>query len=485
MTASRCQAAQRLLLLSFVLIAGSTVQAAAPPGPSEFTHLIGTRTAYYTTGPQQGRPPDGELAVGTKVKLVRSAGSYTLVQAENGVSAYVSSNALKKIGEEHPVQVTPQVRQAAESSNQFAFDLYEQLHAQPGNLFFSPASISTALTMTSAGARGQTQQQMQGVLHLRPADEQLHAGFGTLGKLLNSGGDQQGYRLSMANRLWGQETYPFQPDFVQLTRAQYGAELAQVNFAQSEPARRLINTWVAEQTQDKITDLIAPGVLDAMTRLVLTNAIYFKGAWDEEFSKQATQDAPFHLAANRQAAVPLMHQVDDFRYAEAEGLQLLELPYAKNRLSMLVLLPKQPDGLTGLEGKLAADSVARWTTGLRKQKVRVYLPRFTMTAQFQLADVLKSMGMPLAFSDQADFSGIATAEELKIDAVIHKAFVDVNEEGTEAAAATAVTLAPTSAIVDRQEPVLFRADHPFVFLIRDQQTGAILFLGRLTDPKAS
>lgn len=382
-----------------------------------------------------------------------------------------------------PVQVTPDVRTAAQSSNEFAFDLYKQVHDQPGNLFFSPGSIATALVMTYAGARGRTQQQMQGVLHLRLADQQLHAAFGTLGKLLNSGGDQQGYRLSMANRLWGQKTYPFQADFLQLTRAQYGAELAPVDFAQSEPARQLINKWVEDQTQDKIADLIPPGVLNGMTRLVLTNAIYFKGAWDADFDPKFTEDAPFHLAGNQEVAVPLMHQVDDFRYAEAEGLQLLELPYAKNRLSMLVLLPRQVDGLADLESKLTADTVARWASGLRKQKVRVYLPRFKMTSQFQLADALSAMGMPLAFSDEADFSGISTADELKISAVIHKAFVDVNEEGTEAAAATAVVIAETSARRDPQEPVLFRADHAFVFLIRDHQTDAILFLGRLAEPK--
>lgn len=451
------------------------------PEPS-FSHVVAADAEYYTTGPQQGRPPDGTFKAGTKVTLLRKAGSYSRVQAENGVTAYVASDALREIGKAKAVEITDDVRAVARSNNRFAFDLYQHLREDKGNLFFSPASISTALAMTYAGAGGPTKTEMAQVLHFDLAEERLHGGFGTLGEILNSA--EKGYRLSMANRLWGAKTYPFRPEFLKTTREQYGAELAQLDFARTEEARQTINAWVEEQTNGRIEDLIPSGVLDAMTRLVLTNAVYFKGAWDEEFSKRATQDAPFRLSRDRQVKVPTMRQTDRFGYAETDDLQLLELPYEGHDLSMVIVLPKSVDGLPDLETKLTAESVQKWMSGLRRRDVRVFLPRFKLTSQFELADVLRAMGMPLAFSERADFSGMSTVESLMLSQVVHKAFVDVSEEGTEAAAATAVVVAPTAAPAgDRDEPVVFRADHPFVFLIRDNRTGAVLFVGRVVNPK--
>ncbi|MBI3468343.1 MAG: serpin family protein [Planctomycetes bacterium] len=376
------------------------------------------------------------------------------------------------------VTITPDTRAAAKSSNGFAFDLYRHMRTEPGNLFFSPASISTALAMTYAGAAGETRQQMARTLHFQSPDEQLHSGFGTMVKLLNSRGE--GYRLRMANRLWGQQT-SFRPEFLRTTREEYGAELAQVDFGQSERARQLINDWVQDQTAGKIANLIPPGALKPATRLVLTNAIYFKGTWDQEFLEEATQDSPFQISPGQQVSVPMMNQTEIFHYAETDQLQVLELPYKGHEVVMLILLPKQVDGLADVEQQLTADNVRRWTLGLRDHDVRVFLPRFALTAAVQLTDLLISMGMPLAFSDQADFSGMSTSHELMITDVVHQALVDVNEEGTEAAAATWAAAAETSAAVS--EPTIFRADHPFVFLIRDQRTGAILFLGRLIDPR--
>lgn len=377
--------------------------------------------------------------------------------------------------------VTEDVRAAAASGNEFAFDLYGQLREKPGNLFFSPASISTALAMVYAGARGEAEAEMARTLHFELPDERLLAAFGALGQVLNSEG--AGFRLSTANRLWGQKSYTFRPDYLQLTREQFGAELTPLDFAKSEQARQTINHWVMRQTNDKIADLIPPGALDPMARLVLTNAIYFKGDWEHEFSKDATKDAPFHLSKQNDVQAPLMHQRRHFDYAETDELQIITLPYAGYNLSLLVVLPKEVGGLSEIESELTAENLGQWTSELRERDVQLWLPKFKSTSQFMLAEVLRSLGLTLVFSDDADLSGIASGEELKISAVIHKAYVDVNEEGTEAAAATAVAIAPTAApIREPEKPVVFRADHPFIYLIRDNRTGMILFLGRLAEP---
>jgi serpin B len=214
----------------------------------------------------------------------------------------------------------------------------------------------------------------------------------------------------------------------------------------------------------------------------LTNAIYFKGDWTRPFPKAATRDEIFHVSSDKSTTAPLMHKTDDFKFAAVDGLKALELPYGNGDLSTVVLLPDEIDGLAALEQKLSYESLTRWTNGLQKRKVQVFLPRFKLTSDFSLSTVLAAMGMPLAF-DGADFTGISTQEPLYISAVLHKAFVDVNEEGTEAAAATGVVIATRAAMIPR-EPPLFRADHPFLFLIVDNRTKSILFLGRVVNPKA-
>ncbi len=378
-------------------------------------------------------------------------------------------------------RVMPEVVQG---NNRFALDLYGALRKQPGNLFYSPGSISTALAMTYAGAKGETAAQMARVLHFDVPADDLHASFGAIQETLNANATDRGYRLSMANRLWGQQGYHFLPDFLAITRNAYGAELAQVDFARrTEQARQTINAWVEQQTQAKITNLIPPGALAPDTRLVLTNAIYFKGDWYEPFFKGSTQDAPFHVSARQDVSVPLMFKQDEFRIRVGDGLKMLELPYGKGDLSMVLLLPDKIDGLPRLEQKLSWENLSRWQDAMRDQEVRVHLPRFRMTSQFELSDILRSLGMTLPFDqNRADFSGMTSQEEVFLSAVIHKAYVDVNEEGTEAAAATAVSVAPAAAIIE-DKPIEFRADHPFLFLIRDRRTGSILFLGRVTNPK--
>ena len=378
------------------------------------------------------------------------------------------------------------------ANNEFAFDLYAKLLKKTDNpddqqnMFFSPYSISTALAMTYAGARTDTAAQMADVFHFDLPGERLHAAFAELQKMSPTTGLppsaqlKLSYQLNIANALWGQKGFNFLDSFLALNQKYYGAGLNEVDFAkQTEKSRQTINKWVEDKTAQKIKDLIPPGVLDSLTRLVLTNAIYFKGDWATEFDKEKTRTAPFYITKEKTNQAPLMYQQKAFKFAQTEDLQILELPYKGDDLSMIVLLPKEIDGLAELEKSLTAKKLNEYREKLRKQAIRVFLPRFKMTSQFSLAQQLAQMGMPLPFSMKADFSGIDGTRQLFLSAVIHKAFVEVNEQGTEAAAATGAVVSMKSAI--SQEPV-FRADHPFMFLIQDNRTAAILFMGHLTNP---
>jgi serpin B len=367
-------------------------------------------------------------------------------------------------------------------NSEFAVELYGKLKDTEGNLFLSPYSISTALAMAYAGARGQTAEQMAKVLNF-PVNEQFHKTFGEIIRQLNASGEKGGFELVVANALWGQKDYKFLPDYLTLVKTNYDGNLEQVDFkTQTEEARKTINAWVESKTRDKIKELIKPGSLDLMTRLVLTNAIYFKGKWASQFKPERTQDAPFTLLTGEKVTVPMMSQKEHFGYAETNDIQVLELPYVNNDLSMVVLLPKELDGVKDLEKKLTFDNLTGWLSQLRKREVDVFFPRLKMTSEFELAKVLGEMGMPDAFSGNADFSGMTGTRDLFISAVVHKAYVDVNEEGTEAAAATGVIMRLTAV---EPPPPVFRADHPFVFLIRDNHTGSILFIGRTENPASS
>ncbi len=365
-------------------------------------------------------------------------------------------------------------------NNRFAFELYARLKEEEGNLFLSPHSISTALSMTYAGARGNTQLQMADVLHFDLPQKRLHPAMGDLIARLNARGKEGDYELTIANALWGQKGYTFLEGFLEITRTNYGAGLKEVDFGKAaEDARKTINTWVEKETMDKIKDLIKPGILTPLTRLVLTNAIYFKGDWASQFDEQNTKDAPFHIGIDNTVQVPMMYQKAKFRYMETDKFQAIELLYINDELSMVVLLPKKIDGLSELENALDEDSLNKYLSNFRSREVRVYLPKFKVTSEFGLGGVLASMGMPGVFSlPPADFSGMTGERDLFISAVVHKAFVDVNEEGTEAAAATGVGMQITAVMPTS----IFRADHPFLFLIRDTSSSAILFLGRLVEP---
>lgn len=384
--------------------------------------------------------------------------------------------------------VSDEVKTVVKGNNTFALDLYNQLHNQQGNLFFSPYSISTALAMTYAGANGQTATEMAQVLHFTLKQERLHSAFAALNVRLNPS-DQQEYQLSVANRLWGQKGYSFLDTFLKLTRSLYRSELEQVDFIRdSEQSRRTINRWVTENTQHKIQDLIPEGFLGPSTRLVLTNAIYFKGAWASQFNPQDTKDKPFSITTNQQVNVPTMYQEAALPYVDLGNLQVLELPYGngssdvESRLSMVILLPKKVEGLAELEQQLTSDNLVQWLSSLGDDhgNVQIWLPKFKVISEFELKQALSKMGMAIAFDRKlADFSGMTGKRELFISKAIHKTFMNVNESGTEASVATGAVIAA------RGGSGTFRADHPFLFLIRDTKSGSILFLGRVVNPLAS
>lgn len=391
--------------------------------------------------------------------------------------------AAAETGANEPGRASPEAKNPVQADNRFALDLYARLKAGEGNIFYSPHSIATALAMTWAGARGETAEQMARVLHFERPPAEIHADFKRLIETQNEAGQKADYELSVANALWGQKGYGFLQEYLDLVENNYHAALREVDFDRAtEEARKTINQWVEDQTREKIKDLLKPGAIERGTTLILTNAIYFKGQWLLQFKEERTKDEPFTLLDGKEIDVPMMYQTDRFGYAEDDDVQVLELPYTGDDLSMVILLPKEKGGIGEIEKMLTVEKLDGWLADLRKRNVVVAVPRFKMTREFSLGNVLKSMGMPLAFSGQADFSGMTGSRDLFISAVIHKAFVEVNEEGTEAAAATAVTMMRT-AIPARPDPV-FRADHPFIFMIRDVNSGAILFLGRVMNPQA-
>ena len=322
------------------------------------------------------------------------------------------------------------IESLVQGNTTFALDLYARLKTTDGNLFFSPYSVSACLAMTYAGARGDTAAQMAQVLRFDTNQTRLASSFEELQKQFNKEQGKKGIEFNVANGLWGQKDYPFLPAFLNVAKQSYGANLKQADFrTQADTTRTEINDWVSQKTKGKITDLIQPGVLAPATRLVLANAIYFKGRWAGEFEKQNTRKAPFTVSPAQKLEAPLMNLTADFRYAEVEGLQLLELPYAGDDLSMVVLLPREMDGLKDMEDQLNKPTLDRWLAQAFKQKVEVFLPKFKMSAQVSLAQPLAAMGMTDAFSRNANFSGMDGERDLFISAVVHKAFVDVNEAG--------------------------------------------------------
>lgn len=369
-----------------------------------------------------------------------------------------------------------------DGNTRFAFDLYKVLkQGEAGkNIFISPFSISTALAMTYTGARGDTESQMAHALRFSLPQERLHTAFSGLLEDLNSA---KGYELAVANRLWGQKDYPFLKSFLDFIDAHYRGGFEEVDYVDNrEESRRIINQWVEAQTKQKIRELLLKEDLKPATRLVLTNAIYFKGGWRAKFDPQKTAPAPFLLENGGTAQASFMTQTGRFRYFMNDDFEALELPYAGDRLSMVVLLPQKGVKLEKIESLLSADTLRSWRSEMTETEIRVFLPRFRTETRFELNGPLAALGMPDAFDENlADFSGIMGKKDLHISKVIHKAFVDVNEEGTEAAAATAVVMDTKSLRME----IDFRADRPFVYAIVDGRSGSVLFLGRLMNPRTA
>jgi serpin B len=382
------------------------------------------------------------------------------------------------------------------ANSAFAFDLYQALRQRGDeNLFYSPYSISLALAMTYVGARGETEQQMADTLRFPLSQERLHPTFNGLDLALARRGEGakgddekgarpgrqvQGFQLNIANSIWGQKGHEFLPTFLDVLAEHYGAGLRTLDFAQApEEARVTINNWVSDQTEDRIKDLIPPGLIPPSTRLVLANAIYFNAAWSHPFEKRLTRDGTFYLLDGNQVTVPMMEQTERFRYAQGGGYQAIELSYKGGEMAMLILLPEAGQ-FEEFESTLDAERVAGIVQDLAPSHVALVMPKFKFDSDFELRKVLSEMGMPGAFTDEvADFSGMDGTRGLYISEVVHKAFVAVDEAGTEAAAATVVI------IVEQEAPgssIEITVDRPFVFLIRDMETGAILFLGRVVDP---
>ena len=371
------------------------------------------------------------------------------------------------------------------TGNQFGYDLYDELRAEEGNLVVSPASVSTALSMAYAGAEGDTQSEMASVLHFDPdtPEEKIHADAADLLAALQFSDEEEGYGLTIANRLWVQNGFGLHVDFVDVTTNSYGAEVGLAEFVTApETARGEINAWVEENTAGKIQDLFPSGSIDDMTRVVLANTVYFRDKWQSQFVVENTRQAPFFVTPEDSVDCQLMYQKHRFGYAQGDDYQLLEMPYGTDpNFAMLVVLPGEGVELSTLEEELSDETVAGWIDELSAQQVEVYLPRFRAESEFSLNDALIELGMPAAFdADAADFSGITQDAELYLSAAQHKTFIEVSEWGTEAAAATGLAFGVRSAPVG--PPAEFRADRPFLFLIHDRESGAVLFLGRIVEP---
>lgn len=371
--------------------------------------------------------------------------------------------------------------EAVKANNEFACTLYSALAKDSNeNLFFSPVSIFTALSMTRVGARGETARQISAALQI-PPDAVLSdkAVGGLMDRLVARG---PGMELRATNALWGQSGYGILETFIRSVRESYNAGWNEVDFRGApERARGTINAWVAEQTRDKIRELLKPGALNAATKLVLVNAIHFKGQWSFTFDKAKTRSSAFYLGNGQSIQTPMMHRTGRIRIMEAEGFSAVELPYAGDTVSMIVLLPEKTRGPVALEDVLTAKGLHRCRTALRSAEVDLSLPSFKTTFQTELGRVLRAMGMIDAFApSRADFSAVTGKKDLYLSSVVHQAHVEVSEEGTEAAAATGSVLRAVAHMKKR----VFHADHPFVFMICDKESGTVLFMGRITDPRS-
>jgi serpin B len=397
--------------------------------------------------------------------------TFEILKQRGWIAHLVSNSNTKPVI--NPPEIKEQAKNIVDANNQFMIDYYSITSTDEDNSFFSPWSLLSAFSVLYEGVRGQTADEISRVFYLPTDDSARRDSFGTMQNNLNVNGS--GYELRNANALWIQQGFGIKEDFINISKQYYDSKVSEVNFPADEP---IIDSWVEEKTNNKIKDLIK-GKTDDSTRLVITNAIYFKGTWQTEFEPNQTQDSQFRVNEDKSVSVPMMNIQSEFPYAETGDLQILSLPYKGQRMSMLVLLPK--DNLESIEKSITVEKLEYWKKSLQEQEIRLFMPKFKLETTYELPEIMKNLGMKLAFDgDNADLSGIANIPpRLFVTAAVHKAFVEVNEEGTEAAAATGIDVSVTS--LGPELPV-FRADHPFVFLIQDNETGLILFIGKVADP---
>jgi len=367
--------------------------------------------------------------------------------------------------------------------NTFSFKIFKELeNSNDGNLFISPYSIFTALAMTYEGARGITAEEMADVLSVEQDNESFHMYMKNLYEVLNAKNEE--YNISTANALWVKENFELLGTYLDLIKEYYGGDATEVDYSNPTEAADIINEWVENQTNGLIKDLITPDMINLYTTLILTNAIYFKGVWKTQFDPTNTTNRTFDITNDLTEEVPTMSLIDTnehFKYSENEEVQLLELPYAGDDISMIIILPKDND-LSSILNTIDNNMYMDWIESMYETKVDIYLPKFEVETSYSLRDYLVSLGMDIPFTSGADFSGITGAKDLFISQVVHKAFIDVNEEGTEAAAATAVIMEATSNGGSVPSRIVFDCNHPFLYLIKHQQTETILFMGSINNP---
>jgi serpin B len=370
-----------------------------------------------------------------------------------------------------------------DGQNRFAWEAYARLRERPGNIGFSPFSLASGLAMVQAGTNGETAEQIAKVLHLPADSASAHRALGLLHRgVLSADAGPRGVKLTSANSLWTAKDLGVLPEYLTLIQEQFQSTVNEAPFTNDpESARRAINAWVKSQTDGNIPAFLKSGAINKTTQLVLANALTFQGTWAAAFKKDRTQPGPFRVSATRQTQVPLMQQTGKFRLADTASGRALELPYTGGDVALVLLLPRQPDGLAELEKRLTGPALAEWLRQLKPETVTVSIPRFTITAESQLKDLLALLGMPLAFQrDGADFSGLCSTEQpFALSSVTQHVRIMVDESGTEAHAATAIRAGRGLGTHATHE---FKADRPFVFFLRDLRTGSILFLGRLADP---
>lgn len=463
----------------------------------EFKHVLRRAASYMKMPEARGKlhrdftwKADGEIPAGELVRYMQSppfGNSLCVVERTSGslVLLQYTSDLLR---ESWRLEVTADTRQLADTRNAFAWDLYHQYREQPGNLFFSPSSIAEALSMVLAGARGETAAEVSRALKLDQGPADVHATAADLRKLLIQPDRHRGFDLLIANRAWAQQGFSIEQPFTALLRQHYGAEMGLADFKENQDAaRHEMNAWISEQTKGHLREVIMPTDINHLTRLVLVNAVYFFGEWDVPFTKELTKDKPFFLGDKRQKLVPMMNRGARLAYYQGNGFQAASIPYGKGQLAMVLIVPAEVEGLAAVEATLSRQTVDNLMAGMKPQDVELALPRLEMRSRLDLAPALKNLGMEQAFDlARADFSGMHVPNgmvdgvRLFVQTAIHEATVKIDEEGTVAAAATGFAMASAGRPA---APPQVRADRPFIFLIRDELTGSILFIGRVVDPK--